>query len=253
MMDEVGLVCPIRSLGAKTGVADKEMMTLPEVADYLQLAERTVLRMAQRGELPAAKVASQWRFLRPLIREWVIAQMQGLPKAAADNVARGMGKLLPLSEVMRPDLMSFGIVPGPKETVLSQLVAPLVRAGVVRDPTRLLNGLIERERMMTTGIGHGVAMPHPREPLPGMFPEPMVAFGLCPEGADYQSIDDQLVHVFFLICATRTEVHLDLMAKVAWLIRQTDTLARLRQAGSADEVAGIVAEATSRIAEGPRG
>ena len=63
---------------------DREMMTSAQVADYLQLAERTVLRMAQRGEIPAAKVASQWRFFRPIVREWVIAQMHGLPEGTAD-------------------------------------------------------------------------------------------------------------------------------------------------------------------------
>ncbi len=218
---------------------DREVMTLPEVADYLQLAERTVLRMAQRGEIPAAKVASQWRFLRPLVREWVAARMQALPKATADRLARSSARLLPLTEVMRRELMVFGIRPGPKEEVLRQLVAPLISAAAVRDPARLLGSLMERERMMTTGIGHGVAVPHPRHPIPGMFPQPVVVFGLCPEGTDYQAIDAQHVHVFFLIGATWIGNHLDLMAKVGWLVRQPG-LANLKAATGPEEAMTII-------------
>jgi len=229
---------------------ERETMTLSEVAEYLQLAERTVLRMAQRGQIPAAKVASQWRFLRVLVREWVIAQMQGLPKVTADKMAGSSGELLPLLKVMRPELMAFGIRPAPKESILGQLVAPLVATASARDPTRLLMSLMERERMMSTGIGHGVAIPHPRQPIPGMFTEPLVVLGICPEGADYQAIDDQPVHVFFLICATRTEVHLDLMAKVGWLVRHPG-LARLTVATSPDEATAALADMTRRLEEAP--
>ena len=202
--------------------------------------------MAQRGEIPAAKVASQWRFLRPLVREWVVGQMQGVSGATAARVARGTGGLLPLREVLRPELMVFDIPRGPKEEILQRLVAPLIATAAVRDPTRLLRSLMERERMMTTGIGHGVALPHPRQPMAGMFPEPVVVFGVCPSGTDYKAIDDQLVHAFFLICATRTEVHLDLMAKIAWLMRQPETN-ELKKAASAERVASLVARATERI------
>lgn len=227
------------------------MMTSSQVAEYLQLAERTVLRMAQRGEIPAAKVASQWRFLRSLIREWVVAQMQGPGGGTGDRAATSSSGLLPLPEAMRPELMLFDISPGPKQAILRHLVAPLIATSAVRDPTRLLASLIERERMMTTGIGHGVAVPHPRQPIAGMFPEPVVVFGVCPTGTDYQAIDDQLVYVFFLICAPRVEVHLDLMAKVAWLMRQPE-IDDLKQADSADQVVSLVAQASGRIEEAPR-
>lgn len=196
-----------------------EVMTLADVAEYLQVAEKTVLRMVQRGEIPAAKVASQWRFMRSLIRDWLVGQMQAVP---GTEVLPGQPatSLLPLREVLRAELMSFDVQPGPKEAILRQLLAPLVRTGFAADPSRLLKGLIERERMMTTAIGHGIAIPHPRRPLGGMFPEPAVAMGICPQGTDFDAIDDQKVHVFFLICATREEIHLNLMAKVAWLSRQ---------------------------------
>lgn len=208
---------------------NNEVMTLTEVAEYLQLAERTVLRMAQRGEIPAAKVASQWRFIRSLVREWLVGQMQPFPSdEAMREAADSHQPLLPLSEVLRPELMTLNLKPGPKESILRQLAGPLLETGFARDPGRLANSLIERERMMTTAVGHGVAIPHPRRPIRGMFPQPAVALGICREGTDFQAIDDQLVHLFFLVCATREEIHLQLMANVSWVTRQ-EALADLRQ------------------------
>jgi mannitol/fructose-specific phosphotransferase system IIA component (Ntr-type) len=158
--------------------------------------------------------------------------------------------MLPLREVMRPELMVFDVQAGPKEDILRRLVAPLVSASIVRDPTRLLGSLLQREQMMTTGIGHGVAIPHPREPVSGMFTEPVIVFAVCPDGTDYHAIDDQFVRAFFLICATRIEVHLDLMAKVAWLIRQEE-IERLKHADSASEVTALMATVSRRIEETP--
>jgi PTS system nitrogen regulatory IIA component len=218
---------------------DTEIMTLTEVADYLQLAERTVLRMAQRGEIPAAKVASQWRFLRPVVRDWLAAQMQTIPAAAGPT--GGQRELLPIEEIVRPEWIHLQVQPGPKEAVLRQLVTPLETSGFARDPQRLLVSLVERERMMTTAIGHGVAVPHPRRPLQGMFSEPGLVVGLCRRGTCFDAVDDRLVHLFFLICATREEVHLQLMAKVAWLSRQ-ELVRPLSEASSETEAISIIHE-----------
>jgi len=230
------------------GNYESEIMTLAEIAEYLHLAERTVLRMAQRGEIPAAKVASQWRFMRPLVRDWLAAQMQALPSLEPEGAASPEEVLLRLTEVLRPELMSFDLKPGPKESIFRQLLAPLLKTGFARDTNQLLKSLVDRERMMTTAVGHGIAIPHPRSPVHGMFPEPAVAMGICPEGTDFNAIDDQRVHVFFLICATRIEIHLQLMARVSWLSRQ-DVITKLRGVSSPQEAIAVISNACKGSSE----
>ena len=224
------------------GNANAEIMTLAEVAEYLQLAERTVLRMAQRGDIPAAKVASQWRFMRLLVREWLVGQMQAFPAQAITPTGDLKDPLLPLREILHPELMTFDLEPGPKESILRQLLAPLLRTGFAKDTNLLLTGLLDRERMMTTAVGHGIAIPHPRRLMSGMFPEPAVALGICPKGTDFGAIDDQLVHVFFLTCATREEIHLRLMANLSLLTRREDMIAELRNSTSPPQVVALVSE-----------
>ena len=221
---------------------DIEIMTLSQAAEYLQLAEKTVLRMAQRGKIPAAKIASQWRFLRPVIRDWLAAQMQVMPKSRRKKPAGRESALLPLREIIRPDLVALNITPGPKEVVLRQLVEPLTRSGFIADGTALLQGLLEREEMMTTAIGHKVALPHPRNPLARVFPEPAVVVGICPQGTDFAAVDDQFVHVFFLICATRDEVHLRLMATLGSLLHDTSLIKALQSASDTRDIIALLTE-----------
>ena len=58
----------------------KEVMTLGEVASYLKVAERTVLRMVHNGEIPCAKVGGQWRFLRTVVDDWLISRITFPPR-----------------------------------------------------------------------------------------------------------------------------------------------------------------------------
>ena len=224
-----------------------EIMTLSEVALYLQLAEKTILRMAQRGEIPAAKIASQWRFMRPVIRDWLAGQMHTLGSSELESLVSKEQRILPLHEVLRPELMVFEIKPGPKESILKQLVMPLRKTGFGRNTSILLESLIERERMMTTAVGHGIAMPHPRKPIAGMFKEPAIVLGVCPKGTNFEAVDDQLAHLFFLICATREEIHLQLMAKVSWLSRHEKIMSELCGSSSGGEVISIITNATKDL------
>jgi len=71
--------------------------------------------------------------------------------------------------------------------------------------------------------------------------------GLCPKGARFEAVDDRLVHLFFLICATRDEIHLQLMAKVSWLARHENIMSQLQQASSGRQVIDIVTKATKTL------
>ncbi|MBS3734712.1 MAG: PTS sugar transporter subunit IIA [Phycisphaerae bacterium] len=235
-------------------------MTVSEVAAYLQLAERTVVRMAQRGEIPAAKIASQWRFLRSVVRDWLAGRMQTMVPEAAELVEADR-PLLPLHEVIRVELSNPCVTPAPKEGILRQLMTPLRETGFAREPERLLAGLLERERMMSTAVGHRIAIPHPRRPVPGMFPEPAVALGVCPDGTDFDAVDDQRVHVFFLICSTREEIHLQLMAKIGWLARDQRLMHDIERIRSRRDVQAFIRRAAGvlecdaaeqRVAKGQR-
>ena len=108
----------------------------------------------------------------------------------------------------------------------------------------VFDALMERERLGSTGIGEGVAIPHCRLECPRM----MAAFFLLAEPVDYDAPDDKPVDlVFVLVVPPReTSAHLDVLATLSTVFRDPATRDRLRQAGSPGELCTILFDAAAR-------
>jgi len=217
----------------------KEVMTLEEVAEYLQVSQKSILRMAQSGKIPAAKVASQWRFMRSVVDDWLMAQME-IPSVRSSASVREPPKMPPLREVIPVDLMNIEITPDTKENVLKQLIEPLRKTRLLRQNRRFLEALVAREKIVSTAIGHGIAIPHPHRPMPGVFKEARVVLGICREGTDFQSLDHQRTYIFFLLCAPGEDVQLRLLTLVTQLGRQFHTMDSLKRAATPEAAAKIL-------------
>lgn len=143
--------------------------------------------------------------------------------------------------------VTLDLEPGPVREVLEQVVAPLVEVDEVDDPDGLVDRLVRRENLQSTGIGSGMAVPHCLcEELPG----PRVLVGVCPEGTDYHALDDRPVQLFFLLLSPRSDVrrHVRLLARIARLTRRPGLLERIRSADDpADVVRALRAEEKERL------
>lgn len=128
-----------------------------------------------------------------------------------------------------------GLRPGPVREVLERLVAPLAEAGEIDDAGALVDRLMRREGLQSTGIGSGVAVPHC---ICDELERPRVVVGVCPPGTEYQALDDRPVQLFFLFLSPRDEVrrHVRLLARIARLTRRPALLEQIRSAGEPDEV-----------------
>ena len=109
---------------------------------------------------------------------------------------------------------------------------------------RLFEALMERERLGSTGIGEGVAIPHCRLDCPDM----MAAFFSLEKAVDYDAPDDQPVDLVFVLVVPlkETAAHLEVLALLASVFGDPVIRARLRSAGSADELGRLFLEAAGR-------
>lgn len=106
----------------------------------------------------------------------------------------------------------------------------------------LARAVWEREKMMSTGIGQGLGIPHVR--LPGLE-DAVMAVGVSRNGiADYESLDNQPVHIIVLIAAPqgRHEIYIRLLAKVANILKQDDIRKAVAEADDAARVYRILTE-----------
>lgn len=208
---------------------DTEIMTLSEVASYLKIAEKTVSRMIVRGEIPCTKVASQWRFMKSMIDDWLISRMNVVPQNDLARVLEQPEGLIPLSRLINADFI-VELKAGSKRDILSQMVDPLVSAEIVDDKEDFLRKLLAREKMVTTGIGRGIAIPHLRHPRENPGGGPRMVLGVCRGGTDYEAMDGKPSHLFFLVVSDSEVVHLRVLAKINGLMRDAELVNRLIQA-----------------------
>jgi len=218
-----------------------KIMTLSEMADYLKIAKRSLLRMAQRGDLPATKVASQWRFMRSVVDDWLISRMKALPDRELETLIKSDKLPLPLSALLRPGLVRLDIENSDKEEVLELLTELLVREKLLEeDATSFRKKLKQREEMVSTAIFPGIAIPHFRKPEECPVAEPRIVVGISRTGVDFNSLDGQPTYLFFLICANQVILHLKIIAELALVFRRPDLVEKLKNSRDPRQVLEIL-------------
>ena len=126
-----------------------------------------------------------------------------------------------------------------KNGVIDELVNQLDKAGKLSDIAQFKEAIHNRESQSTTGIGEGIAIPHAKV---AAVKSPAIAFGKSKAGVDYQSLDGQPAHLFFMIAAPEggAQTHLDALAKLSGILMDDKVRENLLHANSPEEVLQII-------------
>ena len=129
-----------------------------------------------------------------------------------------------------------------KKAALDQMVELMDASGKLRDKETYRQGVYAREQEGSTGIGEGIAIPHCKSDA---VIKPGLAAMVVKDGVEFESLDGQPAHLFFLIAAPNTEdnVHLDVLSRLSVLLMDEDFTNKLRQATSISEFKQIIEEA----------
>jgi PTS system nitrogen regulatory IIA component len=112
--------------------------------------------------------------------------------------------------------------------------------------------ILEREDLSTTGIGRGVGIPHPRSPVHKAPREPSITTCFLDEPIDYDAIDDIPVFVLFLMLSSNAKIHLRLLSRLSYLLRDDAFIAFLRGTPSEDNLLSRVEEIETKIDDARR-
>ena len=140
-----------------------------------------------------------------------------------------------LSKFCEEELMSFDLGASTKEEIIKELVDLAAKSSMVRDKEELLAAVLEREKLVTTGVGYGVAFPHAKtRAIKGII----IAFGRHEVGVDFEAMDKKPVHLMFLIAAPEDAIgaHLNVMARLSYVMKSEKNRERLMRAKTAGEV-----------------
>jgi fructose-specific phosphotransferase system IIA component len=143
-----------------------------------------------------------------------------------------------LSELFGDDNIAVGVEPADKETLLESIVADLDAKGFIKDRQQVVRDVIDREKVMSTGIGHGVAIPHAY--TDGV--EKLVAGFYRTDGrVDFEALDENGVDLFFIILGPKESRrnHIKVLAKISRLLNHEDFREDLRKAADVKAVQNV--------------
>jgi mannitol/fructose-specific phosphotransferase system IIA component (Ntr-type) len=152
-----------------------------------------------------------------------------------------------LSELLRIEQIQLQLRGSDKAAVLRELVALVPE--VKNDPTQrdaFLQSLLEREKLHTTGIGDGIALPHARNPMGGLLKRPLLVFGRHSRGVPYGSLDNKPVHLLFLLASPNLTDHLGMLARISRVLRDQQLRIGLLGVPRVADVVRILGEAEQR-------
>jgi nitrogen PTS system EIIA component len=224
-----------------------EMMDLEELAVYLRRDLRDVSKLASRGHLPGQKVAGNWRFARAEINHWIETQIHAYNDEELTNLEQG-GQHDENAEPLIASLLTEATVAVPlaattRTSVLRAMVALAEQSWQIYDADAVLEAIRQREELGSTAQDSGVALLHPRRPLPAALGESVIAYGRTASGIPFGAAGGGLTDIYFLDCSRDDQTHLKVLARLSRLLLRPGFVESLREAQTASDSWRIIAAA----------
>ncbi|WP_340032381.1 fructose-specific PTS transporter subunit EIIC [Paenibacillus sp. FSL K6-1122] len=153
-----------------------------------------------------------------------------------------------ITDLMIQETMIMDLQATTKDEAIDELIASLNRSGRINDPVLFKEMIYKREAESSTGIGGGIAMPHAKTTAVN---EPTVVFAKSRKGLDFEALDDQPAHVFFMIAAPEGagNTHLRTLAALSRLLIDSDFISQLMSTDTPAEVSALFDAKQAEAAE----
>ncbi|MCB2189338.1 MAG: PTS sugar transporter subunit IIA [Deltaproteobacteria bacterium] len=144
-----------------------------------------------------------------------------------------------LTDILTTNAIKAELKAASKRGVMEELCQPLLKARPELELGRLMEVLVERERLGSTGIGDGIAIPHGKL---AEINDLLLSFGRSPQGVDFDSLDGKPAHLFFLVIAPENSagVHLKALARISRLLKSNVVRRELMEAADAKDIYEII-------------
>lgn len=203
-------------------------ISVKEAAELLNVSDKTIYRWIRQGVIPTIKLQGQYRFDRVELEGWArhnrIGSFPGGMEHDESEEAASLERAVELGGVHYK-------IEGDTPAELYKHVAAAFPFSPRLAPTfreTLEATLLERESLNSTGIGHGIAIPHPRHPRDWGLGHPAVGVFFLDHPVDFQALDGEPVFVLFVILCATVKGHLEMLSRVSHLVRHSEQREFLR-------------------------
>ena len=201
-------------------------LELTEVAQCLNLPVNTIERWIRQGRIPVRKTGTLCIFKKAVLEKWATKHDISFNLPARETIVdtESQQEENKDSDTLVAALKRGGVhsISGGDMYEIFKTASKTFTEFSENDQESLYNKLIEREQLTSTGIGKGVAIPHPRTPMSGENGLPVIATFFLKEKIDFNAIDDKPVNILFVIVCPSVQTHLHLLSRISFCVRDDE-------------------------------
>ncbi len=233
------------------------LLNLAEAAEYLHIVVEDLLTLVRDKEIPFELPGGRVMFRRGELDTWASRRILGLEEKDLDQYhRRSWARSHDLSrehaivtELTRPGFVEAEIRSRTKPKLIREMVDLAAATDLLYDAPGLLEGLMQREELASTGFPRGVAILHPRHHLPFLCEDSFVILARAPHPIPFGAPDGSMTDIFFLLCSQDDRLHLHVLARICMLCQGTDLLDELREAADAEAMRDVLVREEAGLIE----
>ena len=231
-----------------------EVFSLDELARHLGRDRRELEKLANRGRVPARKVGGVWQFHQAEITRWLEQEMReysNVELRVVENSQRSddFCSTLPVSALLDVLTIQVPLVARTKRAVLECLVEVAGRTKHIWSPSEILKAVQQREEIFSTAYTGGIAIPHPRNPLPDAHAQSLIAFGRTASPIPFGAPNGGLSDLYFLVLCQDSRAHLQILARLGRMIQLPGFIDGLRNQECAESTYDFLVNADRKVAD----
>lgn len=211
-----------------------ERMNTQQVAAYLHMDARELVKLAGRGKIPCHRSRGVLVFRKSDVDHWVEQQMGELSRDRLAGIEAGVSAYHgfdPHSPLVWPMVPRRGLAVPLKartaDAAIRRLVDLACDCDLVYDRPRLIEAVCRREKLHSTAVVPGVAMPHPRHPMPYDIAAGFVVAGVTASGIPFGAADGSLTRLLLLVCCKEDHTHLHVLARLGQMLHDRECVEEL--------------------------
>jgi PTS system nitrogen regulatory IIA component len=211
------------------------MINVKEVAKLLNVTEKKVYRLIAQNSVPYYKIGEEYRFNRVELLEWATKMGIKVSTETFEESDKNHASNTTFLDALKAGSINYNVGGNNPESVLRNVVKTF-RLPENVDPEFLLQVLLAREKMGSTGIGEGIAIPHVRNPVVLNGSKAIISLCFLEHPIDFSSADGLPVTTLFTIVSPAVRVHLQLLSHLGLVLQNPGFKAAIQSKASRESI-----------------
>ncbi len=211
----------------------KEVLQINQVSELLGVPEITIQRWVHQGKIPYRMKRKKYLFIKDEIINW--AEEHRIPIKKNKNDKNKINYNV-FESIKNGDVI-FDLEGNDSYEILRNAIDKI---DFIIEKDRLLDEIIRREEIASTGIGNGIAIPHPGRNFKLNIDFPITYVFYLKKPVDFNSIDNEPVSIIFMFFTPSVEIHLKFLSRLSFILKEEEFIKKIKTCGTKNEVIELV-------------